>query len=67
MCQMSVFVAGEDGEEKVMENVTLLEADGSGVTVSSLFDPPRRIDGVMVKRIEFMDGRVILAAGGSGQ
>ncbi len=67
MCQMSVFVAGDGGEEKVMENVTLLESDGSGVTVSSLFDPPRRIDGVMVKRIEFMDGRVILAAGGSGQ
>jgi predicted RNA-binding protein len=62
MCQMSVFVANGGDEEKVMENVTLLEDDGGGVTVSSLFDPPRRLEGVMVKRIEFMDGRVVLAA-----
>jgi len=61
MCQMSVFRAAAGGEEKIMENVTLLEADAGGVTISTLFEPPKRIDGVMVRKIDFLGGRVTLA------
>ena len=61
MCQMSVVRAGDNGEEKILDNVTLLEADEGGVTVSALFEAPKRVEGVMVKRIDFMAGTVTLA------
>jgi len=61
MCQMSVVMAGDGEPEKIMDNVTLLEVDQDGVTVSTMFEPPRRVDGVMVKKIDFLAGTVTLA------
>ncbi len=62
MCQISVIRATVGGEtEKIMDNVTLLEADPGGVTVSTLFDPELRVEGVKVKKIDFMGGIVTLA------
>lgn len=64
MCQMSV-VFEENGEKKtVMENVTLLEVEDEGVTVSTLFEVPQTIPAAFVKKIDFMGGVVTLAPSG---
>ena len=60
MCQMSVMLVKEDQDELVMENASLLEVTDDGVQVSSLFDPPQKIAGVRVMKIDFMDGKVFL-------
>ncbi len=57
------IVFEENGEEKIiMENVTLLEADGDKITISALFEEPETIPSSYVKKIDFMDGKVTLAA-----
>jgi len=66
MCQMSIVVETEGGRETVLENASTLEVTGEGVVVSALFEEPRVIAGARVKRIDFLDGVVTLALGGSG-
>ena len=64
MCQMSVMLEKDDrSEELVMENASLLEVKGAGVEISSLFDPPQMLSGVKVVKIDFMNGKVLLAKG----
>ena len=62
MCQMSVMLAKDDqADELIMENASLLEVKNEGVEISSLFDPPQLLPGVKVIKIDFMDGKVLLA------
>lgn len=62
MCQMSVMLAKDDqADELIMENASLLEVKNEGVEISSLFDPPQLLPGVKVVKIDFMDGKVLLA------
>ncbi len=60
MCQMSVVLEKEGSQEVIMENVTLLEAKDGGIDVSTLFDPPKHVAQVMVKKMDFSSGTVTL-------
>ena len=61
MCQMNVMLdSGDQPEELIMENASLLEVTENGVQISSLFDPPRIIPGVRVVKIDFLSGKVLL-------
>lgn len=60
MCQMSVVLDHDGQQEKVMENVTLLEVVPEGVRISTLFEEPKIVAG-RVQRIDFMAGTVTLA------
>lgn len=62
MCQMSVFLDKDDDSAIIMENVSLLEKTGDGVTVSTLFEEPKTISGVEVIKIDFLSGKVILGS-----
>jgi predicted RNA-binding protein len=61
MCQISVFVEGEGGQEKVMDNVTSLEVTPEGLVLSAFFEEPKTMPDVVIARIDFLGGRVILA------
>lgn len=60
MCQISVVIAGEGGEEKLMDNVTTLEVRGNSVVLSALFEEPKTVEAAAVSRIDFLGGKVIL-------
>ena len=60
MCQMSVVLEREDGQEKIMDNVTHLEVTGEGILVSTLFEEPKLVKSAWVKNIDFLDGKVTL-------
>jgi predicted RNA-binding protein len=59
MCQMKVLLESGGREEIILENVTLLETTPEGMRVSTLFEEPRLVKGVL-KKIDFLAGRVIL-------
>lgn len=59
MCQMKVVLDHDGRQEKVMENVSLLEVVPGGVQVSTLFEEPRIVAG-RVQKIDFMAGTVTL-------
>lgn len=61
MCQMKVLLERDGREELILENVTLLEQTGDGLRVSTLFEEPRLVPGVLA-RIDFLAGRVVLRA-----
>ncbi len=60
MCQMKVMLDKEGQQELVMEDVTKLEMDEDGVRVSTFFEEPKTVSGVVVKMIDFMSGTVTL-------
>lgn len=60
MCQMSVVIAQEGGEEKLMDNVTSLEVTQDGVVLSTFFEEPKSVSDVVITRIDFLGGKVIL-------
>lgn len=65
MCQMSVVInrgsqKGQDDQELVAENASLLEVEDDGVKISTLFEEPFKITGARVERIDFLAGRVFL-------
>jgi predicted RNA-binding protein len=60
MCQMSVVIAQEGGEEKLMDNVTSLEVTQDGVVLSTFFEEPKSVPDVVITRIDFLGGKVIL-------
>ena len=64
MCQMNIVLTGESGEETILENASLLEVTAEGIRVSTLFDEPRLIEKVMVKKIDFLNGKVTLTQAG---
>jgi predicted RNA-binding protein len=57
---MSVVLDHDGQQEKVMENVSLLEVVPEGVRISTLFEEPRIVAG-RVQRIDFTAGTVTLA------
>ena len=64
MCQMSVVLQKDEGQEKIMEAVARLEVTAEGVSISALFEQPRHLPGARVKEIDFLDGVVILTQQG---
>ena len=60
MCQMSIVVEKNNQQEKIMENVNLLEVTEEGIVVSTLFEEPRLLRDKEIKQINFLDGLVTL-------
>lgn len=60
MCQMKVVLDQDDGQEKIMENVTHLEVTGEGVLVSTFFEEPKLVKSAWIKNIDFLGGTVTL-------
>ena len=60
MCQISVVVARDGGEEKLMDNVTSLVVAGDGVVLSTFFEEPKTVPEVVITRIDFLGGKVVL-------
>jgi len=60
MCQMKVVLDQDDGQEKIMENVTHLEVTGEGVLVSTFFEEPKLVKSAWIKNIDFLGGTLTL-------
>ena len=60
MCQMKVVLDQDDGQEKIMENVTHLEVTGEGVLVSTFFEEPKLVKSAWIKNIDLLGGTVTL-------
>ncbi len=60
MCQMKVMLDKEGQQELVMEDVTKLEVTEDGVRVSTFFEEPKTVSGVVLKAIDFMSGTLTL-------
>ncbi len=60
MCQISVFVEQDGVEELLLEDVTNLSNEKTGVTVSTLFEGSREVTDVVIESIDFMAGKVLL-------
>jgi predicted RNA-binding protein len=65
MCQISVVIAGADGEERLMDNVTGLKVTKKGVVLTAFFEEPKEVADVVIARIDFLGGKVFLARRGS--
>ncbi len=61
MCQMSIVIEENGDKRTIVENASALEVTDDGVEVRVLFDEPTRVPGMMVARIDFLDGVVTLA------
>ena len=48
----------------LMKNVSELEVTKDGVQLSRMFEKPQQIKGASIRRIDFVDGKVILTEGG---
>ena len=62
MCQMKVMLDKEGQQELVMEDVAHLEVVEEGIRVSTFFEEPKTVSGVVVKTIDFISGTLILQA-----
>ncbi len=62
MCQATVYL----GEEVVAEDVVWLETVEDGVQVTTLFEEPQVVRGV-IKGIDFLKHRVLLEQVGEGE
>lgn len=60
MCQISVVVERQGQQETIMENVTRLDVKQNGVVLSSFFDEPKEVPGVVISHIDFLGGKVYL-------
>ena len=60
MCQISVYVEKEGVEELLLEDVTNIRVEPTGVSVSTLFDGPRQVADAVIDSIDFMAGKVLL-------
>lgn len=61
MCQMRV-VTEKNGEEEVMlENVTSIDVLEKGIAVTTLFEGSKEITGAVIRRMDFLAGKVFLA------
>lgn len=59
MCQMKVLLEKDGRQETILENVTFLEKTPEGMRISTLFEEPRLVQGVL-KSIDFLAGKVTL-------
>ena len=60
MCQMSVVMEKEGGEELLVEGATRLEVEEGLIRVSTFFEAPVEVSGAVLREIDFLGGRVIL-------
>ncbi len=60
MCQMSIMLEKDNQQEKIMDNVSLLEVTDAGIMISTLFEEPKVIPNATLKKIDFLDGIVTL-------
>lgn len=61
MCQISVVVEKSGEQENVMENVTSLQVTENGVILTTFFEEPLSVEDVVISRIDFLGGKVILS------
>ncbi len=60
MCQMSIVLEKDGQQEKIMENVNLLEVTAEGIKISTLFEEAKILPNTEILRINFLDGLVTL-------
>ena len=60
MCQISVVVEHDGEQEKLMDNVTGLEVTDDGVVLTTFFEEPLSVTDVVISRIDFLGGTVVL-------
>jgi predicted RNA-binding protein len=60
MCQISVVVENDGEQEKIMDNVTGLQVTGEGVVLTTFFEEPLSVPDVVISRIDFLGGKVVL-------
>ena len=61
MCQMRVVMEKEGSEEIMLENVTSIEILDKGIAVTTLFEGSKEIAGAVIRRMDFLAGKVFLA------
>ena len=60
MCQTSVLMEKDGGQELLLENVTNLEVLSDGLQITTLFEGTKSWPGVAIRRIDFSAGKVYL-------
>lgn len=60
MCQISAVVERDGQQETVMDAVTALEVVDNGVILSTFFEEPKKIVDVVIQKIDFLGGAVVL-------
>ncbi len=60
MCQMKIMQDNDGQQELVMEDVANLEVVEDGIRISTLFEEPKLIPGVVIKTIDFLSGKTML-------
>jgi len=60
MCQISVYVEKDGVEELLLEDVTNLSIETTGVKVSTLFEGAKTVTDAVIGSIDFMAGKVLL-------
>jgi predicted RNA-binding protein len=60
MCQISVVVENNGDQEAIMDNVTSLQVTDEGVVLTTFFEEPLSVPDVVVSRIDFLGGKVVL-------
>ena len=63
MCQISAIMAEGGREETIMEGVTALEVTDDGIRLSTFFEEPKLLRGAVIRRIDFLGGRLVLEPG----
>ncbi len=61
MCQMRVVMEKDGAEEMLFENVTGIEVLANGLSVTTLFEGSQEIAGAVIRRMDFLAGKVFLA------
>ncbi len=64
MCQISAIMERDGREETLMEGVTALEVTDDGILLSTFFEEPKLVAGAVIRRIDFLGGRLVLGRGG---
>jgi len=59
MCESKVFLATEEGEKLVLEDVTLIRPEGEGYRLVNLFGEEAHVRG-RIKEIDLLKHRVVL-------
>ncbi|HEB50329.1 MAG TPA: CooT family nickel-binding protein [Desulfobulbus sp.] len=69
MCQISAIMEEDGREEIIMEGVTALDVTAGGILLTTFFEEPKLVPGAVIRRIDFLGGRLILArsAGTEGE
>ncbi len=65
MCQISAIMEDGGREEILMEGVTALDVTDDGILLTTFFEEPRLVPGAVIRRIDFLGGRLVLAKGTS--